>query len=161
MIFVTVGTHEQPFNRLICEIDQLVRLGKIKEEVIVQTGYTNYESSSIKVKKIIGYDEMDELYEKARIIITHGGPASIFQAWKYNKIPIVVPRNNKYKEHVDEHQLEFVKKISKTNNIIPIFDISDLEEQILKYNSEYNICLSSNSESFVKNLEVMVNSMYK
>lgn len=32
MIFVTVGTHEQPFNRLIQKVDELVSDGKIKRK---------------------------------------------------------------------------------------------------------------------------------
>ena len=40
MIFVTVGTHEQPFNRLIEYIDNLKRDGIITEEVIMQTGFS-------------------------------------------------------------------------------------------------------------------------
>ena len=35
MIFVTVGTHEQPFNRLVKKIDELKRDGVIKEDVII------------------------------------------------------------------------------------------------------------------------------
>ena len=42
MIFVTVGTHEQAFDRLIKYIDDLKIKGVIKEEVIIQTGYSNY-----------------------------------------------------------------------------------------------------------------------
>lgn len=42
MIFVTVGTHEQPFNRLIKKVDDLVANGNIKEKVIVQTGFSTY-----------------------------------------------------------------------------------------------------------------------
>ena len=38
MIFVTVGTHEQPFDRLICRVDELVESGAIREEVYIQTG---------------------------------------------------------------------------------------------------------------------------
>ena len=38
MIFVTVGTHEQPFNRLVQEIDNLKRDGVITEDVIMHTG---------------------------------------------------------------------------------------------------------------------------
>lgn len=37
MIFVTVGTHEQPFNRLIKKVDELKRDGIIREEVVMQT----------------------------------------------------------------------------------------------------------------------------
>ena len=40
MIFVTVGTHEQPFNRLIQRIDELKRDGVIKDDVIIQTGFS-------------------------------------------------------------------------------------------------------------------------
>jgi len=36
MIFVTVGTHEQPFNRLIQKIDELVRDGQIKHDVLIK-----------------------------------------------------------------------------------------------------------------------------
>ena len=43
MIFITVGTHEQPFDRLLKCIDKLVEEGKIKEEVVCQKGYTEYE----------------------------------------------------------------------------------------------------------------------
>ena len=38
MIFVTVGTHEQSFERLVKEMDRLVETGVITEEVFIQTG---------------------------------------------------------------------------------------------------------------------------
>lgn len=47
MIFVTVGTHEQQFNRLIEEIDRLKGNGIIKDEVIMQTGYCTYEQNTV------------------------------------------------------------------------------------------------------------------
>ena len=34
MIFVTVGTHEQPFNRLIQKVDELKRDGIIKDMLV-------------------------------------------------------------------------------------------------------------------------------
>ena len=40
MIFVTVGTHEQPFNRLVKAVDELKKDGVIVEKVIIQTGYS-------------------------------------------------------------------------------------------------------------------------
>ena len=44
MIFVTVGTHEQPFNRLIQKVDELKRDGVIKDDVIIQTGFSTYKT---------------------------------------------------------------------------------------------------------------------
>ena len=43
MIFVTVGTHEQPFDRLVKAVDELKRDGIITEEVIMQTRFSIYE----------------------------------------------------------------------------------------------------------------------
>jgi UDP-N-acetylglucosamine transferase subunit ALG13 len=40
MIFVTVGTHPQSFNRLLKAIDELVERGKIKEKVVMQIGHS-------------------------------------------------------------------------------------------------------------------------
>ena len=57
MIFVTVGTHEQPFDRLLRYIDKMIENGIIKEEVVVQKGYTDYEPKNYKAKKLISYDE--------------------------------------------------------------------------------------------------------
>jgi UDP-N-acetylglucosamine transferase subunit ALG13 len=43
MIFITVGTHTQPFNRLLQKIDELIEKGIIKEKVIAQIGYSTYK----------------------------------------------------------------------------------------------------------------------
>lgn len=40
MIFVTVGTHEQPFNRLMKEIDKIALQLDNEEEIIVQYGFS-------------------------------------------------------------------------------------------------------------------------
>jgi UDP-N-acetylglucosamine transferase subunit ALG13 len=53
MIFVTVGTHEQPFNRLVQKIDKLKEDGMIIEDVMIQTGL-RYYSSQIKNLIAIG-----------------------------------------------------------------------------------------------------------
>ena len=76
MIFVTVGTHEQPFNRLVKAIDDLKKEGVITEEVIIQTGFSTYEPQYCKWSKLIPYQQMIKNVDDARIVITHGGPAS-------------------------------------------------------------------------------------
>lgn len=58
MIFVTVGTHEQPFNRLIKKIDELKKDGIINEDVIIQTGFSTYEPKYCQWSKLIPYQQM-------------------------------------------------------------------------------------------------------
>ena len=50
MIFVTVGTHEQQFNRLLKKVDELVENGFINEEVIIQSGFSTYIIKKCKEK---------------------------------------------------------------------------------------------------------------
>ncbi len=163
MIFVTVGTHEQQFNRLIEYIDTLKRDGIINEEVIIQTGFSTYEPKYCKWNKIIPYQEMIKNIADARIVITHGGPATFITPLQVGKIPIVVPRQIQYREHVNNHQVDFVKEMSRRKSaIIPVYDISDLEQKIVNYDtiirnlSEKNI---SNNALFCEKFEKIVNKL--
>ena len=165
MIFVTVGTHEQQFNRLVEEVDKLKENGIIKEDVFIQTGFSTYEPKYCQWSKLISYKEMDNKIKEARIIITHGGPASFIAPLQIGKIPIVVPRQEKYGEHVNDHQLEFAKSVEERNkNIIPVYDIKDLKEKILDYDKiieKLNSKVSNNNENFNKRLEREIKEMLK
>ena len=82
MIFVTVGTHEQPFNRLIKKIDELKQDGTIEEDVIIQTGFSTYEPKYCQWSKLIPYQQMVKNVADARIVITHGGARDIIGSTK-------------------------------------------------------------------------------
>lgn len=165
MIFVTVGTHEQPFNRLIEEIDNLKRDNKIKDDVFVQTGYSTYIPKYCEWSKLIPYSEMERNVAEARIIITHGGPSSFIMPLQIGKIPVVVPRQSKYSEHINDHQLEFVKNVSeRMGTIIPVYDVKDLEHILCNYEqvaSAMNNGTRSNNKQFNKHFEAIVNSMFE
>ncbi len=156
MIFVTVGTHEQSYDRLVKKMDELVCDGVIKEEVFIQTGYTDYVPLYCKYKSMIGNDEMDEYAKYARIVITHGGPGSIMLPFQYDKMPIVVPRQHKFGEHVDDHQVKFTKKLEACNKVIAVYDIQTLKDKILHYDKLSNSKTADykgNTLQFVKRFE--------
>ena len=133
MIFVTVGTHEQPFNRLVQEIDNLKRDGVITEDVIIQTGYSTYEPKYCQWDKLIPYKQMIKNVEDARIVITHGGPASFIMPLQIGKTPIVVPRQKKFDEHVNDHQVDFCKEVEKRmGTIIVVEEVEKLGEMMKK-----------------------------
>lgn len=165
MIFVTVGTHEQPFNRLIEYIDNMKKEGLIKEEVVIQTGFSTYKPLYCKWSKLLPYKEMIENISRARIVITHGGPASFIMSLQIGKIPIVVPRQFKFNEHVNDHQVEFTQFISeRMKNIIPIYEIENLGDAISDYNDMVaNIShdIKSNNEMFNMDLEREVGLLLK
>lgn len=152
MIFVTVGTHEQQFNRLIEKIDQLCE-NKIVEEVVMQIGYSTYIPKNCKWSKFLSYDEMNEYVKSARIVITHGGPASFIAPIQIGKVPIIVPRQKKYDEHINDHQFEFVNKIAdRMGNILVVNEIDEIEKMIIQYE---NIIKEINNGEFNHNKEFM------
>lgn len=163
MIFVTVGTHEQQFDRLIKEIDKLKKDGFIKEEVFIQTGFSTYKPEYCKWSNLISYKDMDKYNREANLIITHGGPASFIAPLSYGKIPIVVPRQLKYNEHVNDHQVDFVKEVAeRMGTIIPVYDIKDLKSIIISYDKKYKKNKkknSSNNDKFCKELKGIVNEL--
>lgn len=163
MIFVTVGTHEQQFDRLIKEVDGLVKIGIIKEEVFIQLGYSNYIPKYCKYSKFNNYEDMVEKTIKARIVVTHGGPGSIMLPLSLNKIPIVVPRQKQYGEHVDDHQVLFSKRLEKEGKILTIYEIEQLRDKIINYNEYTEHMRSNHSKSnldhFIQRLDVIARSL--
>ena len=163
MIFVTVGTHEQPFNRLIKKVDELKREGIIQEDVIMQTGFSTYEPKYCEWSKLIPYQQMIKNVEVARIVITHGGPASFIMPLQIGKVPIVVPRQHKFDEHVNDHQVEFARNVSeRMGTIIVIEDIEKLEEYIINYDeivTSMKHGMSSNNVKFCEELEKIVEDL--
>lgn len=131
MIFVTVGTHEQQFNRLISAIDSLAKDGVVQDSIFVQTGYSDYEPTSCAWTKFVPALEMKERMANADVVITHGGPSSFIEAMSVGKAPVVVPRRVEYGEHVNNHQLEFVRLVAeRQGGIIPVYEVEALPSAI-------------------------------
>lgn len=164
MIFVTVGTHEQQFDRLVKKIDDLKEKEFIKDEVIVQYGFCNYIPKHCISYKLLSYADMKKFTYDARIVITHGGPASFIEPIIMGKIPIVVPRQKEYNEHVNNHQMDFVKQVANRHkNIIPVYDIEDIKEKIINYDAiieHMKENYKSNNKEFVSKLETEIKDLF-
>ena len=65
MIFVVLGTQERPFTRLLDAIENAIVEGDIKQDVIVQAGFTPYESSNMDIRSMIPIDEFNKLISEA------------------------------------------------------------------------------------------------
>ena len=165
MIFVTVGTHEQPFNRLLIEMDKLKESGVIKDDVIIQTGFSTYEPKYCQWNKLYPYQEMLEMVDKARIVITHGGPSSFIMPLQVGKIPIVVPRKSRFNEHVNDHQVDFSKAVAeRQGNIIVVEDVAKLGQILTDYDkivADMPASMKSNNSVFNERLEKLVQRLFK
>jgi UDP-N-acetylglucosamine transferase subunit ALG13 len=108
-IFVTVGTHHQPFDRLVHAAAALARSG---HSVTLQRGTSTAAAPGCVVQDFMPPDAWRDAAEGAAVVVTHAGPASIQAVVRSGKVPIVVPRRPLWREHVDRHQLAYGRLIS-------------------------------------------------
>ena len=130
MILVTLGTQDKTFVRLLEKINQLIDQGLIKDKVIVQAGFTKYNSDNMEIFDLIPQDEFDSLMAQADLIITHGGVGNIISALEKNKKVIAVPRLSKYGEHINDHQTQIIAKFNDLGYIIGLQDVDELDKAI-------------------------------
>lgn len=126
MIFVTVGTQKQQFVRLLDMLENSKELEK--DKIIVQAGYTKYESEKLNIFDFISFEKIEKYIEDSEFVICHGGVGSIFTALKKNKKVLVVPRLSKYKEHINDHQLEICKQLEKDGYILYLKEDKDFDK---------------------------------
>ena len=165
MIFVTVGTHEQQFNRLVAYVDGMKQRGEIQEEVVIQTGFSTYEPQSCQWAKTFPYQKMQQLVSDARIVITHGGPSSFFAPMMMGKIPVVVPRTKRLHEHVNDHQIRFCRRLKELGGIILLAEDEPQLKYILENYDEIAHSMSgrfeSNNEAFNRNFAKIVDELFR
>ena len=115
--------------------------------------------------KLIDYEKMQQYLKEARVVITHGGPASFMAPLSMGKIPIVIPRQKQFEEHVNDHQVDFVKQVTdRYNNIIPVYNISELKDKIINYDDIVENLrgnYSSNNKEFVKQLDIEIKELFE
>ena len=107
MILVSTGTNGKPFDRLLRAVSRL----EFDEELVVQHGPSGLRPDGATCLAFAGFDEFSELVRRARVVITHGGVGSVLVALANGRRPLVVPRLARYGEAVDDHQLDFARKL--------------------------------------------------
>ena len=134
MILVLLGTQNNSFHRLLEEVQKNIDNKNIKEEVVVQKGYTKFESENMTLYTQLPLDKLQQLIEKADLVITHGGVGSIISSIQKGKKVIAIPRLKKYGEHVNDHQNDIIKSFNDSGYIIGLSCVEELGEALQKVN---------------------------
>lgn len=130
MIVVITGMEIHPFDRLIRAVDQLVESGRLQLSVFIQRGHTPYQPKAVPYEDFLTFGDLRERIEASRLVITHAGAGSTLTCLQCRKRPIVVPRQARYGEHVDDHQLPFAKRLADFGLVRQVLDIDDLPDAI-------------------------------
>lgn len=129
MIFVTVGSRNYQFNRLFEKLDELYEDGILTEPMFAQTGTSTYKPKHYEYKDFITQEEFLQKIKDADIVVSHGASGSIMKALNAGKKVIAVTRLEKYKEHINDHQIQNNEAFS-TNHYVLMADLelTDLGE---------------------------------
>lgn len=130
MIFVTLGTQKFQMNRLVKAADELA--GEISEEVFIQKGWSDYVPKNCKYADFIDADEYNKKIAECSVLVTHAGVGTIITGINSEKPIVVVPRKNKYAEHVDDHQCQIARAFSSKGCVLCCEEVSELKDYIDK-----------------------------
>ena len=130
MVFIALGTQNFQLNRLLQEVDLLIKKGQLKDAVFAQIGHSDYRPIHYQYERFLEKKEFDRCIRECDVLISHGGVGTIITAINSGKPVVLYPRLKKFGEHVDDHQLEISQAFSKKEYVLYCSDGDDLLEKI-------------------------------
>lgn len=138
MIFVTVGNATQGFSRFLNAIENLGRNGYFGDEkVLIQTGSnSSIDFDGAEQVDFLSLESFLDALRVARVVISHGGAGTLLQILQLGRVPVVIPREKKFGEHIDDHQVELVQALTLEKRVIPVFQVEGLLQAISQAGNE-------------------------
>lgn len=158
MIFVTLGTNDKQFTRLLDVCEKAIEEKVITDRVVVQAGFTKYESENMEVFDYMDRDQFSTFMNSADLVITHGGVGTIMTALKERKKILAAARLSEYHEHVNDHQIQLLSSFEQEGYLIYMHDLSDLKPYLEKVKSFEPKTYQSNQEYFVNEIKKWIDS---
>lgn len=126
MIFVTVGTNEAPFDRLLHLVDEL----GVGAELVVQHGASSVRPTARELHDFVPFEDVVANMKRAEAVVTHAGIGSVMVALNCGKHPIAVPRLQRHGEAVDDHQLDFGRRFASAGLLTLVETREELERAL-------------------------------
>jgi beta-1,4-N-acetylglucosaminyltransferase len=125
VIFVTVGSAQYPFDRLMSALNQFsVR------DLIVQHGPAAAPRDVKEAYRWLTFDQVLRFMGEAETVIGHAGAGTILCAANMGHIPVVMPRLKRLGEAVDDHQVELAMAFERTERVTVVWDATTLSDRV-------------------------------
>jgi UDP-N-acetylglucosamine transferase subunit ALG13 len=126
VIFATVGSHPSfRFDRFLRALESLE-----VDDLVVQHGPgLAPASAAVAVAWMSFADYLDHIYQ-AEKVISHAGIGTILTATRAGQTPVVVPRLRRFKETVDDHQLDLARSLGQTGRVVVVEDLDELASMV-------------------------------
>jgi UDP-N-acetylglucosamine transferase subunit ALG13 len=150
-IFLTVGS-QLPFDRLVDFGERLEELFPERYSFFYQTCSKEKKLKRGNSAAFLTADQFTQKVEESDIVVTHAGIGSIITSFLHSKYVIVVPREFKYGEHRNDHQLDTAREL---NNVAVVRDFDGFLNAIEAFNSS-NSSFEVFNAQFYSDLEKVI-----
>jgi UDP-N-acetylglucosamine transferase subunit ALG13 len=125
-VLVSVGTDHHPFDRLVRWVDGWLGAQDNGEVTcLVQYG-ASHPPGRARGLPYLDHADLSQVMGGAHVVVCHGGPSTIAEARRNGHRPIVVPRNPRLGEHVDDHQERFSRRLADAGMVWLVTSREDL-----------------------------------
>ena len=151
MIFLTVGT-QFSFDRLVKAVDFAVERGQITEQVYAQIGKNSYRPHNFESIPSLEKPLFDKYICEASCIISHAGMGTIAMVLSNNKPLLVMPRQKKNGEVVNDHQIAIARKFEELGHILAVYREEDLQAKLEQLKSFVPRPRTNNTEAIINKI---------
>ncbi|MBT1002468.1 hypothetical protein KIH31_07615 [Paenarthrobacter sp. DKR-5] len=127
-IAVLVGTDHHPFQRAVDWADTWAARNP-QDDVVVQHGHSPAPRVASGVA-FLGPADLAALMSGSDIVVSHGGPATISGARASGHLPLVLARDPRLGEHVDDHQQRFARWSGQRSLVVCVESVQELEARV-------------------------------
>ena len=119
--FVALGTHHQPFDRLLALVEQGARDGILPAPVFAQAGASSAAAPrGIEAVTTLPKQDLLERVRSSAVVVCQAGAGIAAAALRAGRRPLVLPRLARFGEHVDDHQEQLAGKLAALGLAIPV-----------------------------------------
>ena len=127
MIFVTVGG-QLPFDRLIRAVDRWAG-EEGRDDIFAQIGRTVFRPGSIEHTPFLTPADFRRRLDEAECVISHAGIGTILTALERGKRLLVVPRQARFGESVNDHQVTTARHFAERGLVTVAFTAEELRQR--------------------------------
>lgn len=99
---VSLGSEIWPFPRAIERVEGLLP----EADITWQVGTTEYPKDGRLLPQWLPADELRSAIGQSDVVVMHAGVGSVLVALDEGRVPVILPRRQRHKEMVDDHQTE-------------------------------------------------------
>jgi len=113
---VALGTEVWPFTRAVDRVLELLP----GAEIVWQVGATDYARQGEQLQRWLPPEELRRAMREADVVIAHAGVGTVLAALGEGKVPVVLPRLEAQREHVDDHQVEVAAMLDRRSLVVSV-----------------------------------------